>query len=233
MTDVRIVTAGDAALVAEFDDRIDADVNARAIALADVLRQSPCSGVRDIVPTFRSVAVYFDPLATDVDRLARTVREAAASATEGRRSAVAACVDVPVCYDPVFGPDLDGVARFGGLEPDAVVAVHGAREYRVFMVGFLPGFAYLGKVDARIAAPRRRSPRLNVPAGSVAIAGELTGIYPCDAPGGWNLVGRTPLRLARIDRPRPTLLQAGDTVRFRPIDRDEFDRIAARQEETT
>jgi inhibitor of KinA len=231
MTDVpavRIVPAGDAALLAEFEDRIDVAVNARAIAMADILRLSPLAGIRDIVPTYRSVAVYFDPLATDVDRLVTQMREAA-TAPVGSTAVNGVLVEVPVCYDAEFGPDLDDVAHFAGLGRSAVVAAHAGRDYRVFMLGFVPGFAYLGIVDSRIAAPRRAVPRARVPIGSVGIAGEQTGIYPSQTPGGWNLVGRTPLPMVSLDRAKPSLLEAGDTVRFRAIDRGGFNRIAAAQ----
>lgn len=227
MIAVRIVAAGDAVLIAEFDDRIDVSVNAQAIALADQLGLAAVRGVRDIVPTFRSVAVHFDPLATDVGELATRMHAASAYA---EHPALAAVVDVPVCYDREFAPDLDEVAHAAGLSRDEAIAVHAGRDYRVFMLGFLPGFAYLGSVDARIAAPRRFEPRLAVPAGAVGIAGLQTGIYPQQSPGGWNIVGRTPLRMAWLDRPQPTRLKAGDAVCFRVIGRSEFDRIATEEE---
>jgi inhibitor of KinA len=226
MSDLRIVAAGDAALVAEFADRIDATVNARSIALAGELITRPFTGVRDVVPTFRSVAVYFDPLTTDVERLADRIREAAEACGETAERSPR-MVEIPVCYDREFAEDIEDVARFGGMDHLGVVAAHTARQYRVFMLGFLPGFAYLGTVDDRIAAPRRGVPRASVPAGAVGIAGRQTGIYPAPSPGGWNIIGRTPLRMLALDREPPALLAAGDTVRFRPIERLEFDRLAA------
>jgi KipI family sensor histidine kinase inhibitor len=229
MTPARIVFAGDAVLVAEFDDRIDAAVNARAIAVANAVRSAGVLGVRDVVPTFRSVAVYFDPLAANVTTLEALVRDVAATTppAEAARSTV---VEIPVCYDREFAMDVDLVAGFAGLQsPEDVAAIHSARTYRVFMLGFIPGFAYLGTVDERIAAPRRASPRRGVAAGSVGIAGLQTGIYPLETPGGWNIIGRTPMRMLSIDRAQPSLLRAGDSVRFRPIDRSGFDRIAHEQ----
>jgi KipI family sensor histidine kinase inhibitor len=225
MNALRVTAAGDAVLVAELDDRIDAAVNDRAVGLADALRASPLPGVLDIVPTFRSVAVYFDPLATDASVVAAAIRIAA------RRPPQAVVrshrlVEIPVCYDDEFAPDLGDVAQFAGAAPASIVDLHLSREYRVFMLGFVPGFAYLGTVDASIAAPRRQTPRTAVPAGSVAIAGELTGVYPVQTPGGWNIVGRTPLRMLALDRAETSLLRAGDTVRFQRIDRAEFDRLA-------
>ena len=230
MTPARIVQAGDAVLVAEFDDRIDAAVNARVIALADAVRSASVAGVRDVVPTFRSVAVYFDPLAADVTKLEALLRELArtvAPADEGAST----LVEIPVCYDREFAPDIDDVVAFAGLQsPDDVAAIHSARTYRVFMLGFVPGFAYLGSVDERIAAPRRPSPRTQVASGSVGIAALQTGVYPRQTPGGWNIIGRTPIRMLSLDSAEPSLLKAGDSVRFHPIDRAGFDRLAREQE---
>jgi inhibitor of KinA len=227
MSDVRIVSAGDAMLVAEFDDRIDPSVNARVVALASTLRDHPPRGVRDVVPTFRSVAVYFDPLVTDVEQL--TARLTAEPEVQPAAAAAAARspVDIPVCYASEFAPDLDDVARFAGISSGEVAAIHRASDYRVYMLGFVPGFAYLGLVDARIAAPRRSEPRVTVPAGSVAIAGRQTGIYPRQTPGGWNIVGRTPVPMIAMDHDPPTRLQPGETVRFRAITRAEFDVLAS------
>lgn len=223
MNDLRVVAAGDAVLMAEFADLIDPAVNARAVNLSRALRADRIAGVRDIVPTFRTVAVYFDPLVADPDALARRLRELC-DTTSDDPTANAAEVDIPVCYAPEFGADLEEVARFARLTPDDVVAIHAGRVYRAFMLGFVPGFAYLGTVDERIAAPRRAFPRVQVPAGSVAIAGQLTGVYPSRTPGGWNIIGRTPLAMVSWDREPCTLLNPGDVVRFHPIDRGEFDR---------
>jgi inhibitor of KinA len=233
MSDVRVVTAGDAVLIAEFADTINPAVNARAIGLSQALRAEPIAGVRDIVPTFRSVAVYFDPLITDADALAGRLKELGRAPVDDRVGSEEQ-IDIPVCYDPEFGADLEDVARFAGLTSDDVVAIHSRSAYRVFMLGFVPGFAYLGTVDERIAAPRRPSPRLQVPAGSVAIAGRQTGVYPIRTPGGWNIIGRTPLTMVSLERDRPTLLSPGNVVRFHPIDRREFDRrVGGRAEQAS
>lgn len=231
MSGFRITNAGDAVLVAEFDERIDVAVNARTIALADVVRSAAVAGVRDVVPTFRSVAVYFDPLRTDRHLLQSTLQNAAASVLMGDGSVhTGRFVDIPVCYDREFAVDLDAVASRVGLDPEAVVQLHAGRTYRVFMLGFVPGFAYLGTLDPRIAVPRREMPRAAVEAGSVAIAGEQTGVYPARTPGGWHVIGRTPLAMFSSDRPGSSLLRAGDSVRFMPIDRREFARQSAAQD---
>jgi inhibitor of KinA len=219
----RIVAAGESALIVEFEDRIDPGVNARAIACAKAIQQARLMGVRDVVPTYRSVAVYFDPLHTDGDALATCVERAAGSALPTVTTSSAA-VRIPVCYGGDFGPDLPQVAAFAGMTEDDVIRTHATGTYRVFMLGFVPGFAYLGIVDQRIAMPRHATPRVRVPSGSVAIAGVQTGIYPAETPGGWQLIGRTPLRSFDPCRDEPFLIKAGDAVQFYAIDREEYDR---------
>jgi len=220
----RIVPAGDAALTLELEERIDPAINAHAVAIARALQKATIGGVRDVVPTYRSVTVFFDPLVTDRDLLCARLESEA-----GRRPEVEHATEhpirIPVCYGGEFGPDLPDVASFGRLREDDVIRIHTSTRYRVFMLGFVPGFAYLGVVDARIAAPRRPSPRVRVPRGSVGIAGAQTGIYPAETPGGWQLVGRSPVKPFDRTRTDPFLLRAGDTVQLYAIDRAEYDRL--------
>jgi KipI family sensor histidine kinase inhibitor len=218
----RIVHAGDSALIVEFDERIDPEVNARAIACAKAIQAAHVAGVRDVVPTYRSVAVYFDPLRTDHDALIGCLEREAASFTPAA-AVERTPVRIPVCYGGDLGPDLTGVASFARLTESDVVRLHTDPIYRVFMLGFVPGFAYLGVVDERIAMPRRETPRVRVPAGSVGIAGGQTGVYSAETPGGWQLIGRTPLKPFDAERADPFLMQAGDAVQFYPIDRTEYD----------
>jgi inhibitor of KinA len=220
----RVVESGDSVLVVEFEERIDPAVNARVVALADRLRAQPVHGVRDVVPAFRSVAVYFDPLRTSYDALVtRLEREAVAPDRQDRPEV--GVIRIPVCYGGEFGPDLADVARFAETTESAVVDLHAGRTYFVFMLGFAPGMAYLGVVDARIAAPRRETPRVRVPRGSVGIAGAQTGVYSAETPGGWQVIGRTPLKPFDLSRSEPFLMKAGDVVSFFAIDRAEFDRL--------
>ena len=223
---LRIAPAGDAALLVEFEPRIDPDINDRARALAATLRQRWAAILRDVVIGYCTLTVYFDPLRVDGAWLESEIRTAATQSVEAAGTA-GAVIQVPVCYDDEFAPDLAEVAAFGGCTAEDVVALHTSREYRVYMVGFVPGFAYLAEVDGRIAAPRRATPRTAVPAGAVAIAGGQTGIYPAETPGGWNIVGRTPIKPYDTTRPEPCLLRVGDRVRFVRIPRDEFERSAA------
>ena len=223
--DFRLVPAGDSALIVEFEERIDPAVNARAIALADSIQAAAIAGVRDVVPTYRSVAVYFDPLSTNYDALVASLERGAARPVP-EFSCDRTPIGIPVCYGGELGPDLTRVADFGHMGEADVVAIHSAASYRVFMLGFVPGFAYMGIVDARIAAPRHSTPRVRVPIGSVGIAGMQTGIYPAETPGGWQLIGRTPAKPFDPSRAEPFLVEAGDTVQFYPIDRGEFDRLS-------
>jgi len=220
----RIVPAGDATFLVEFEPRIDPVVNRRAIGLAVALNDAAIAGVRDIVPTFHSVAVFFDPVRTDVANLMKRIEREAGLWADVETDSPAP-IQVPVCYGGDCGPDLADVALLAGMSQEEVAAVHSAVVYRVFMLGFLPGFAYMAVVDPRIAAPRRANPRLRVPKGSVGIAGQQTGIYPSDTPGGWRLIGRTPVEPFNITRPSPFLFKAGDYVQFVPIERTEFERL--------
>jgi inhibitor of KinA len=220
--DFRIVSAGDSAVIVEFAARIDPAINARAIALAEAIDRAQIAGVRDVVPAYRSVAVQFDPLRTDAEALLERLEREAAQPVPPAAAATAP-VRIPVCYGGDLGPDLAALAAFARMDPDAVIAAHAARTYRVFMLGFVPGFAYLGSVDERLAMPRRTTPRVRVPAGSVGIAGVQTGIYPLETPGGWQIIGRTPVKPFDPDRAEPFLMKAGDAVQFYPVDRETFD----------
>ena len=211
---MRIKDAGDAAVLLELEAIIDPQVNARAVAIAAFVRNRGIEGVRDVVPTFRSVAVHFDPLMTDIEAVRAALRDGDAVAAADARGTL---VEVPVSYGGEDGPDLRDVASFAAASEQAVIDRHAGREYRVFMLGFMPGFAYLGTVDDSIAAPRRSTPRTRVPAGSVGIAGKQTGVYPRVSPGGWQLIGRTALRIFDANRAPAALFAPGDRVRFVPV----------------
>lgn len=222
MINFRIVPSGDSAIVVELEARIDPEINEQAIRLAEMVHAAAIAGVRDVVPTYRSVAVFFDPLRTDYRQLVEWLEsqvERLAEAPVAER----ASITVPVCYQDELGPDLAAVAAFANMLPQHVIAIHAGATYRVFMLGFMPGFAYMGVLDPRIAMPRRSTPRVRVPRGAVGIAGTQTGIYPAETPGGWQLIGRTPLQPFDMTRPAPFLFRPGDAVRFVPIERDEYE----------
>jgi KipI family sensor histidine kinase inhibitor len=217
----RILPAGEAAIVVELPERIDPELNAWCVALARALVSRFGTVVRDVVIGYCSVTVYFDPLRVDAAWLEDEVR-ASAGSLDVETGAAGSLIEVPVCYGGDMGPDLAHVAAFAACSEAEAIELHASREYRVYMVGFVPGFAYMAEVEPRIAAPRRASPRAAVPAGSVAIAGGQTGIYPTVTPGGWNIIGRTPIRPYDPDRREPFLFRSGDRVRFRAISAQEF-----------
>jgi inhibitor of KinA len=218
--DVRVVAAGDSGWLIELPERIDAEVNNRAIQIANAVEQAGLP-VTDVVVGYRSVMVYVDPLAEQSAGIERRL-EAIAEAPAEVISSTGTLVEVPVCYDGPHGPDLDDVAAFGQCDTKEVIERHLALEYRVFVVGFVPGFAYMAPVDPRIAAPRRSTPRLRVPAGSVAVAAGQTGIYPAETPGGWSLIGRCPLKPYDPERAQPFLFHPGDRVRFHRISETQY-----------
>jgi inhibitor of KinA len=226
---LRFLSAGDRGLVVEFGDRVERALSAAVLRLEGEIRQSKLAGVVETVPTFRSLMVYYDPLATS-----RSALEGAISGLLDRPAAMAGSArrwKVPVCYEGEHAPDLAEVARLVGLTPKTVAERHSAIAFHVYMLGFLPGFPYMGDLPEALALPRRADPRLRVPAGSIAIATTLTAIYPYESPGGWHLIGATPIRLFDNARARPALLAPGDEVRVEPIDADRFAAIRRAAEE--
>jgi inhibitor of KinA len=221
MFEFEVLAAGDSAILVQLEQRVDPELNGWCIELARVIETRLGPSVLDVVVGYCSVTTYFNPLAVDAKWLEEEVRICAAGITNVRRDR-GGLVDIPVCYGGEFGPDLSDVARFGGCTEEEVVAIHSAGTYRVYLVGFVPGFAYLASVDPQIAAPRRPAPRTAVPSGSVAIAGEQTGVYPSSTPGGWNIIGRTPVKPYDPSRREPFLFKPGDRVRFRRITAPEF-----------
>jgi inhibitor of KinA len=226
---VALRSLGEGGLVVELGDVIDPALNARVHRLARVVRERLGARILEVVPTYRSLLVRHDPLREPRRALARRIEALVAELGEGGEAAAAArTVHVPTCYGGDLGPDLDDVARHAGLAPAEVVALHASATYQVFMLGFTPGFPYLGGMPARLATPRLPTPRQRVEAGSVGIGGAQTGIYPVVSPGGWRLVGRTPLRLFDPGAPSPFLLAPGDRLRFVAVERAAYDEIARR-----
>jgi KipI family sensor histidine kinase inhibitor len=217
---LRFLSAGERALVVEFGDRVDRSLSDQVLRLNAIIASSALGGVVETVPTFRSVMVHYDPLVTSRANL----EQAITGLLDRRESprAAARLWHVPVCYEGEFAPDLTDVARRIGLSPDEVVMLHSDMQFHIYMLGFLPGFPYMGDLPQQLVLPRRPDPRLRVPAGSISIATSLTAIYPYQSPGGWHLIGTTPIRLFDAERARPALLAPGDAVRFQPIDPASF-----------
>jgi KipI family sensor histidine kinase inhibitor len=221
-SDHRITWIGDAAVAVEFERRVDRATHDRVVAVARAITNAGPAGVRDVVPAYHAVTVHFDPLRTDVVALIGRLEEESARTAPPAHDA-SRITRIPVCYGGAHGPDLAEMAAWSGLSEEEVVARHVSTTYRVYMLGFLPGFAYLGSVDPQIAMPRRDRPRVKVPEGSVGVAGEQTGIYPQASPGGWQLIGRTPVRLMDLSKADPFLLRPGGLVRFHRIDAVDFE----------
>ena len=228
-----VVPLGDSAAYVEFSSTLDLEVNSviQRLALAILKRKVPW--VRDVVPALGGVALHFDPdnpefpgnpLEAALELVTDSLKGALEAKAEPGRE-----VELPVCYETEFALDLAEVAKKSDLSPGDVIQRHAAGEYRVLMMGFAPGHAYMGGLDAKLAVPRRASPRAIVPAGSVAIANEQTVVYPYAISGGWNVIGRTPMVLFDAARQRPSLLWPGDRVRFRAISREKFVEMAAGQ----
>jgi inhibitor of KinA len=228
---------GDSAILVNLGERVDLETHNKVRVLSEYLEKHPFEGMVECIPAFTSVTVFFDTVRLFLNHMKPTMQDAdypydrvAAIIQDilGRldESVLAAprVIEIPVCYGGEFGVDLEHVASINRLTVDEVVNIHASGDYLVYMVGFAPGFPYLGGMSGRIAAPRRQTPRLAIPAGTVGIAGEQTGVYPIETPGGWNLIGRTPRSLFLPKQQPPTLTEAGNIVRFYPITRKEYDR---------
>ena len=222
---VRFLAAGDTAVIVEFGERIDRLVSDRVLRLSTLVRAANLPGVIETVPTFRSLMVHYDPLATDGASLTVVIENLLDS---GRGEAQPVKLwRIPACYAASHAPDLAEVAQRTGLSTAEVVGLHSSARFHIYMIGFVPGYPYMGDLPAPLVLPRRADPRVRVPAGSIAIATNMTAIYPLESPGGWHLIGATPIRLFDLRRPRPALLSPGDAVRFEPIAVSEFDSIRA------
>lgn len=205
---------GDRAILITLGDAIERGINRRVHACVQAIRDAMIDGVADIVPAYASLAVHYDASLVDAPEILGRLRDVAASAASDDTAYESPLVTIPVTYD---GADLAAVADATGLAADEVIARHSAVEYFVYMLGFAPGFAYLGELDPALQLPRRETPRTRVPRGSVAIAGLQTAVYPHETPGGWHLIGRTDLLLFDLERDPPALLRAGDRVRFERV----------------
>ncbi|MCQ4164960.1 5-oxoprolinase subunit PxpB [Tahibacter harae] len=231
----RAEALGDSAVLLHFGEAIDAAVNARVHAAARHIAALQLPGIVELVPAYASLAVQLDPACwsggapAPAQRCAAALLDALAAAPEARGS-FSTTIEIPVCYGAGFGPDLDAAAARCGLAVPELAALHAAADYRVALLGFAPGFPYLLGLDPRLHLPRLATPRTRVPAGSVAIGGAQTGIYPRELPGGWNLIGRTPLRLFDAARTPPNRIAAGMRLRFRAITAEEFRALQAEED---
>lgn len=229
MENVRFLPCGDQAVTVEWGSTIDEHINRQVHAFARKVEALSHPAITEVVPTYRSATVHYRPEVFSYEELNQLLLSLTQGGPEeGEELPV---VEIPVCYGGEYGPDLLEVAQHCSLTPEEVIARHTAPTYRIYMLGFTPGFPYLGGMDPSIAAPRRKEPRIHIPAGSVGIAGEQTGVYPIVSPGGWQLIGRTPLRLFDPQREQPILLSAGAGIRFVPIDEETFRKMEEKEGE--
>ena len=220
----RFRLGGDRALYIEVGDVISPQVNRRVKGLLDAIDEAAIEGVEALAPTYRSILVYYDPLKIPLEELKRRLSDLGRALPDAS-SSEAKIFEIPTLYGGEFGPDLDFVASHTGLSSEEVIRIHAGTDYLVYMVGFNPGFPYLGGMPDNIATPRLETPRVKIPAGSVGIAEAQTGIYPLESPGGWRLIGRSPLKMFDPSRDPPALVEAGDLVRFVSIDEAQYQEI--------
>lgn len=228
-SEIKYLISGDRAIIMEFGDEISKKINAKIRSTIATI-EGKIDGVVELIPTYRSITVVYDPIKIGYLELINKLKEFENSASvEGEETIN--LVEIPTLYGAEYGPDMDFVKSHSGMTEEEVIKIHTGTDYLVYMLGFAPGFTYLGGLDERIATPRLKSPRLKISAGSVGIAGSQTGMYPSDSPGGWQLIGRTPVKLYDPEAEPPVFIQAGDYVRYISIDQEEYDKIKKQVEE--
>lgn len=222
--ETRYLTAGDRALTVEYGNEISEEISSKVRALMVALELNKIEGMIEIVPTYRSLMLHYDPLTIKYDDLVRKLK-----LLEGKLNDISLpepeVIEIPTLYGGEYGPDIESVAQHNGITVEEVIKIHSSKEYLIYMLGFTPGFPYLGGMNEKIATPRLKVPRTKISRGSVGIAANQTGIYPIDSPGGWQLIGKTPLKLYEPNREVPILLKAGNYIKFIPISEDQYKTI--------
>ena len=222
-----ISPVGDRAISIDFGQVIDPTINRHIRQTIERIKELQLDGIIELVPTYCALLVEYDAMLYSYSEICNIIEPTLEEGMANTINELVTVVEVPTVYGGEFGPDLSFVASHNHLSEDEVISIHSGTDYLVYMLGFIPGFTYLGGMDSRIATPRLSSPRTLIPAGSVGIAGEQTGTYPSDSPGGWQIIGRTPVTMYDISKAQAALLKAGDYVRYVPIDESEFHRVKA------
>lgn len=231
---------GDSALIIQLDRTISSMTHNKVISLIKLIEKNPFDGLVEVVAGYNNVTIHYNPVIVRKSKIGKL----SISSFEKVSAYIEKCltkidnqfvqnkrrIEIPVLYGGAYGPDLEYVARYNDHTPESIVKLHSEKEYLVYMIGFTPGFPYLGEINQQISTPRKAQPRSNIAAGSVGIAGEQTGIYSIDSPGGWQVIGKTPLQLFKPQSKQPTLLQSGDIIRFVPINEDEFNLIKEQEQ---
>jgi len=218
---IKYLPAGDKALLMEFGNEIAKDINAKIRNVVRFLDEANLEGIEEILPTYRSIMIMYDPIKMQYDELVKLLEIFSNKTAEGEKEIIK-IVEIPTLYGGEYGPDINFVAEHNNITTDEVIKIHTGTDYLVYMLGFTPGFTYLGGMSEKISTPRLSSPRKKIPAGSVGIAGSQTGMYPSETPGGWQLIGRTPLKLYNPENEPPVMLSAGDYVRYVSITEEEY-----------
>lgn len=226
----RILPAGDCAVIVEFANVIDEKINNVIRNYVRNLKEKKGNGIQEIIPTFRSVLVQYDPRFIQYDALLSDLNEILDMQGEMEEEAKR-IIEIPVCYEGEYAPDIEFVAEHAGLSVEEVIQIHSSKDYLIYMLGFQPGFPYLGGLDSRIFTPRLAEPRIKLRAGSVGIGGEQTGFYPLESPGGWQLIGTTPVKAYNPNKENPIPYEAGDYIRFIPISEEQFKEIEDMEKE--
>lgn len=221
METIRYYPLGDRSVVLSFGDQISEEVNLQIRKVVACLANWTKAGIVEYVPAYTTITIYYDPLTIRYGELIESLSDVLKNIPEQQPQSIMA-KEIPVYYN---GPDLAYVARYNRLSEEEVILIHSKNEYLVYMIGFVPGFPYLGGMDSSIATPRKEVPRLKIQAGAVGIAGQQTGIYPMETPGGWQIIGHTPLRLFDVHRDEPSYLEAGDRLRFVAVDKEDFEHL--------
>ncbi|AIE58998.1 5-oxoprolinase subunit PxpB [Bacillus methanolicus] len=226
----RLHPLGDNAVIIELGEDINLETQQKVKMITSFLDKTPPEWMIEYIPSFTTVTIFYDPVKISYqhncdnlpyDFVCSQLQQLLAELKDDK-TITPRLVEIPVCYGGEFGPDLEYVAAFNGLTTEEVIHIHSSGDYLVYMIGFAPGFPYIGGMSEKIATPRRETPRLKIPSGSVGIAGKQTGVYPIETPGGWQLIGRTPLKLFRPDEEPPSLLMAGDKIKFVPISYNDY-----------
>lgn len=232
MQNIKFVPAGDSAMLINFGDCISPEINQKITLVIKLMKEQHIEGVVDIIPAFCSLLINYDLRIINYDLLEKRMRQLVKIEMTGE-AVTKRIVEIPVCYGGEYGPDIENVANKAGISIEEVIRIHTSKDYLIYMLGFMPGFCFLGGLEEKIHTPRLANPRIKIRAGSVGIGGAQTGIYPLDSPGGWQLLGLTPVKVYDPDREIPILYQAGDYVRFVQIDEKEFARIKEEVEQGT
>ena len=229
---IKYLSAGDKAVVMEFGNEISKDINAKIRNVVKSVEEAKVDGIVELLPTYRSLMIMYDPLKIEYSELISTLDFMSSKQVDNEEEKIK-IVEFPTVYGGEYGPDINFVAEHNNITVDEVIKIHTGTDYLVYMMGFTPGFTYLGGMSDKIVTPRLASPRTKIPAGSVGIAGAQTGMYPSETPGGWQLIGRTPLKLYDSDKEPPVMLSAGDYVRYVSVSEEEYLEIKKQVEEGT